>query len=49
MVPVTNSEQSGRGMEKVGMKNEGVGLKEVKIKGEYMDVVHFGILKEHWV
>ena len=43
------NEQSGRVMEKVGMKNEGVGLKEVKIKGEYMDVVHFGILKEHWV
>ncbi len=42
------NESSGRVMGKAGMRNEGVGLKEVKVKGQYMDVVHFGILKEHW-
>ncbi|WP_053228012.1 GNAT family N-acetyltransferase [Spirochaeta cellobiosiphila] len=43
------NEKSGKVMKKVGMKKEGVALKEVKIKGEYRDVVHFGLLKEHWI
>jgi len=44
----TVNEQSGKVMAKCGMKNEGLGFQEVKIKGKYMDVVHFGILKDTW-
>jgi [ribosomal protein S5]-alanine N-acetyltransferase len=42
------NEGSGRVMEKCGMKKEGVGIKEVKIKGVYQDVVHMGIISEQW-
>jgi [ribosomal protein S5]-alanine N-acetyltransferase len=42
------NEASGKVMEKCGMKHEGVGVKEVKIKGVFHDVVHFGITREHW-
>lgn len=42
------NEQSGKVMKKSGMKLEGVSEEEVKIKGIYMDVVHFGILKKDW-
>lgn len=41
------NEASGRVMEKCGMKYEGVGSKEVKIKGVFHDVIHFGITREH--
>jgi ribosomal-protein-alanine N-acetyltransferase len=40
------NEGSGRVMEKCGMKYEGKGLKEVKIKGTFYDVIHYGILRE---
>lgn len=40
---------SGRVMEKCGMKYEGTGLQELKVKDIYYDVVHYGILKEDWV
>jgi len=43
------NEASGRVMEKCGMKFEGKGLKEVKVKGIYHDVIHYGILKDDWV
>ena len=43
------NEGSGRVMEKCGMKYEGKGLQEVKIKGNYYDVIHYAILKENWV
>jgi ribosomal-protein-alanine N-acetyltransferase len=43
------NEASGRVMEKCGMKFEGKGRKEVKIKGIYHDVLHYGILKDDWL
>lgn len=42
------NEGSGKVMEKCGMKQEGIGMKEVKIKGVFHDVVHYGIIKENW-
>lgn len=39
------NEGSGRVMQKCGMKYEGTGMSEVKIKGVYRDVVHYAILK----
>ncbi len=42
------NEASGIVMEKCRMKHEGVGNKEVKIKGVFHDVVHYGITKEYW-
>ena len=43
------NEGSGRVMQKCGMIYEGKGLQEVKIKGTYYDVVHYGILREDWI
>ncbi|HHW11383.1 MAG TPA: GNAT family N-acetyltransferase [Firmicutes bacterium] len=43
------NEASGRVMAKCGMKFEGKGRQEVKIKGIYHDVLHYGILKEEWL
>ncbi|HBT16403.1 MAG TPA: N-acetyltransferase [Firmicutes bacterium] len=43
------NEGSGRVMEKCGMKYEGKGSQEVKIKGNYYDVIRYAILKENWV
>lgn len=43
------NEGSGRVMQKCGMKYEGTGMSEVKIKGVYRDVVHYAILKDEWV
>ena len=40
---------SGKVMEKCGMKQEGLALKEVKVKGRYFDVVHMAILKENYL
>lgn len=42
------NEGSGRVMQKCGMKYEGTGLQEVKIKNVFYDVVHYVILKEDW-
>ncbi|MCL2224158.1 MAG: GNAT family N-acetyltransferase [Defluviitaleaceae bacterium] len=42
------NEGSGRVMQKCGMKFEGVGIREKKIKGVFRDVVHYAILKEHF-
>lgn len=39
---------SGRVMLKCGMTREGVARKEYKIKGAFVDVVHYGILREDW-
>ena len=43
------NEGSGRVMEKCGMKYEGKGLQEVKVKGKYYDVIHYAILRKNWV
>lgn len=42
------NEASGRVMEKCGMKKEGLSLQEVKVKGIFQDVVHYGILRSEW-
>ena len=42
------NEASGRVMEKCGMKYEGTGLQELKIKGIFYDVIHYAILKKEW-
>lgn len=41
-----NNRASGRVMEKLGMKEEGVLREHVKKWGEYHDLVVFGLLKE---
>ena len=43
------NETSGRVMQKCGMIYEGTGVKEVKIKGVFHDVVHYAILKDDWI
>lgn len=43
------NEGSGRVMQKCGMKYEGIGLQEVKIKDTFYDVVHYAILREDWI
>ena len=35
-------------MAKCGMKFEGIGIQELKVKGVYQDAVHYGITKEMW-
>jgi len=45
---LVGNEGSGRVMQKCGMKYEGKGLQEVKIKGIYHDVVHYAILRQNW-
>ena len=42
------NEASGRVMIKCGMKFEGIGKQEEKIKGTFRDVLHYGITKEQW-
>ena len=42
------NEGSGKVMANCGMKCEGVGKKEQKMKGVFRDVVHYGITKETW-
>ncbi|MEG1254932.1 GNAT family protein [Clostridium sp.] len=39
---------SGEVMKKCGMKYEGTGIQEVIVKGEYFDVVHYGIIKRDY-
>lgn len=43
------NEGSGRVMQKCGMKYEGKGMQEVKIKGVFYDVVHYAILINDWI
>ena len=43
------NEGSGKVMAKCGMEMEGVGRQEVKAKGIFHDVVHYGITKERWL
>ena len=43
------NEGSGRVMQKCGMKYEGTGLQEVKVKNIFYDVVHYSILREDWI
>jgi len=43
------NEGSGRVMQKCGMKYEGTGLQEVKVKNIFYDVVHYAILREAWI
>lgn len=42
------NEASGRVMEKCGMIKEGLSLQELKVKGVFQDVVHYGILRSGW-
>ncbi|MCL2199456.1 MAG: GNAT family N-acetyltransferase [Defluviitaleaceae bacterium] len=39
------NEASGRVMQKCGMVYEGTGIREVKVKGVFYDVVHYAIVK----
>ncbi len=43
------NECSGRVMQKCGMRYEGTGIQEVKVKGILYDVVHYAILREEWL
>ncbi len=43
------NEGSGKVMIKCGMEFEGIAKKEVKVKGVFHDVVHYGITKEKWL
>ena len=43
------NEASGKVMEKCGMEFEGVGKQEVKAKGVFRDIVHYGITRERWL
>lgn len=43
------NEGSGRVMEKCGMIREGLALQEVKVKGIFRDVVHYGITRDQWL
>ncbi len=42
------NEGSGRVMQKSGMRFEGISVQEVKIKGIFQDVVHYGITRAQW-
>ena len=42
------NEGSGKVMQKCGMKFEGISEQGVRIKGVFRDVVHYGIIKDHW-
>jgi len=43
------NEASGKVIENCGMRQEGIALQEVKIKGKFHDVVHYGITKDQWI
>lgn len=43
------NEGSGHVMQKCGMKYEGTGIQEVKVKDIFHDVVHYAILRDDWV
>ena len=40
---------SGRVMEKIGMKQEGILRQHIKKDGEYIDLVYYGILKDEFL
>ena len=40
---------SGKVMEKSGMRYEGIGRQEVKVKGNYIDRARYAILREDWI
>jgi ribosomal-protein-alanine N-acetyltransferase len=40
------NEASGRVMQKCGMKQEGIGIQQEKIKGVFRDTVHYGITRD---
>ena len=42
------NEGSGKVMQKTGMKLEGVAKQQVKVKGVFHDVAHYGITREEW-
>ena len=42
------NEASGRVMEKCGMRREGLGIEEEKIKGVFRDIVHYGITRSQY-
>lgn len=42
------NEGSGRVMEKCGMKYEGLALQEAFVRGRFVDVIHYGILKSEY-
>lgn len=44
-----NNEASGQVMKKCGMSYEGTGIEEQKIKGVYVDVLHYAIVKKDWI
>ena len=44
----TNNPASGRVMEKAGMVREGMALQGERVKGEFRDVIFYGITKEMW-
>lgn len=39
---------SGRVIEKIGMKKEGVLKQHIRKDGEYIDLIYYGVLKEEW-
>ena len=43
------NEGSGKVMKKCGMQFEGIGRQEVKVKGIFHDVAHYGITREQWL
>ncbi|MFC1451954.1 GNAT family N-acetyltransferase [Verrucomicrobiota bacterium] len=45
---VPRNQASGRVLEKLGMRREGVARQHTKRRGEYEDLLLYGILKEEW-
>ena len=45
---MTENKASGRVMEKLGMTYEGLHRKELFVKGEFRDIIHFSILKNEY-
>ena len=43
------NEGSGKVMAKCGMEIEGIFKQEIKVKGIFRDVVHYGITRERWL
>lgn len=39
---------SARVLEKIGMRREGLSIKDKKIRGNWRDTLHFAILREEW-
>jgi [ribosomal protein S5]-alanine N-acetyltransferase len=43
------NEGSGKVMKKCGMEFEGIGKQEIKVKGIFHDVAHYGITRKLWI